>query len=242
MAWNQSKASQCHLAAAGELTIIGDFEPDPALAKLNEILDGWKPAKPYSRIEMQAFLAVPGSKQSVLTPDKANANYEAGISIAMNDQHPDYPALLLGDYIFGGGFLSSRLADRVRQKEGLSYGVFSRFFASSEDKVASVSMNAICNPANIGKVETAIREELERLLKDGIPSDEFSKAKEAKEALLQSRQRLRNSGDFYFASLLRSSLQRTLAYDAGIDAKLAALTPDEVHAPYASTLIRKNWS
>lgn len=215
-------------AIAGELTIIGDFETEPTIAHLNQILDNWKPAMPYARIERQAFLEVPGGKQSILTPDKANANYEAGLNIAMNDQHSDYPALLLGNYILGGGFLSSRLADRVRQKEGLSYGVGSFFFASSEDNVAGISMNAICNPANIGKVETAIREEFERLLKDGIPADEFSSGKAA---LLQSRQQARNN-ESYLASRLGRSLrvEQTLAYDAGIDEKLAGLTRDEVHA------------
>ena len=40
-----------------------------------------------------------------------------------SDDDPDYPALLLANYMFGGGFLNSRLAVRIRQKEGLSYGV-----------------------------------------------------------------------------------------------------------------------
>jgi zinc protease len=215
-------------AVAGELTIIGDFEVQPTLAKINEMLNGWQAAKPYARIDRQAFLNVPGGKHSVLTPDKANANYVAGLQIAMDDQDADYPALVLGNFIFGGGSLSSRLGDRVRQKEGLSYGVSSSFFAGSEDKVGTLMMGAICNPDNITKVETAIREEFERLLKDGIPADEFEKARQA---VLLSRQRQRND-DSYIASRLERSLRmdQTLAYDAQIDAKYAALTPDDVHA------------
>src|SRR5205823_6323914 len=87
---------------------------------------------------------------------------------------------------------------------------------------------AICNPANIGKVETAIREEFERLLKDGIPSDEFTKAKEA---LLLSRQRQRND-ESYLASRLERGLRvgQTLDYEVALDKMLEALTPDEVHA------------
>ena len=86
---------------------------------------------------------------------------------------------MLGNFIFGGSSLSSRLGDRVRQKEGLSYGVGSGFTAGTEDKVGRLSINAICNPANIGKVETAVLEELERLLKDGVTADELDKAKQA---------------------------------------------------------------
>ncbi len=211
---------------AGELVIIGDFDPEPTLAKLGEILADWKPAMPYARIESLAFGDVKGAKHSVLTPDKANAVYMAGLTLPLSDQDPDYPALLLGNYIFGGSSLASRLGDRVRQKEGLSYGVSSGFTAGSEDKLARFSIGAICNPANVGKVEAAVLEELQRLLKDGVTADELEKARRG---YLESRQ-LSRSSDNYISNRLERSLRldQTLAYDADLDAKLAALTPDDV--------------
>jgi zinc protease len=215
-------------ATEGELVVVGDFDPGPTLAKVNELLAGWKTSQPYARIAPEAFLSVPGGKQSILTPDKANAVYMAGLTIAMDDQDPDYPALVLGNYIFGGSSLASRLGDRVRQKEGLSYGVSSGFTAGSEDKVARLSIGAICNPANIGKVETAVMEELEKLLKDGVTADELAKAKQG---YLQSRE-LSRSSDLYVMGRLDRSLRldQTLAYDEAFDKKLAALTPDDVLA------------
>ena len=165
-------------------------------------------------------------KQSILTPDKANAIFLASISVAMNDQHPDYASLLLGNYILGGSIDSSRLANRIRQREGLSYGVSSFFFVRANDKWAMLSMTASCNPSNIEKVETAVREELERLLRDGIPIGEFETAKEA---LLKSR-KLEQNNDIRISSRLRRSLlvNQTLSYDTEIDSKLATLTPGEV--------------
>ena len=103
----------------------------------------------------------------------------------------------------------------MRQKEGLSYGVGSGFTAGSEDKVARLSIGAICNPANIGKVETAVQEELERLLKDGITADELDKAKQGLAAIARTiaQQRLLVMG-----RLERSlRLDQTLAYDAEFD-------------------------
>jgi hypothetical protein len=47
----------------GEVIIVGDFEPQETLQKLNEMLADWMPEKPYSRIENQAFLDVPGGKR-----------------------------------------------------------------------------------------------------------------------------------------------------------------------------------
>ena len=214
--------------AEGELVVVGDFDPKPTVKQVNEMLADWKPKQPYARIERTAFLEVAGHKQSVPTPDKANANYVAGLEIAMDDRDPDYPALMLGSYILGGGGLSSRLAERVRQKEGLSYGVGSHFTASALDKVGNLIMYAICNPAVIDKVETAIREELERLVKDGIPKDEFEMARQG---LLQSRERERTEDSTIVFRLQRSlRLDQTLEYDAGIDEKIAALTPEEVQA------------
>lgn len=62
----------------------------------------------------------PGKQRRIVTPDKANAVFLAGLSFAMNDDDPDAIALQLGNFILGGGTLSSRLGDRIRQKEGLS--------------------------------------------------------------------------------------------------------------------------
>ena len=215
-------------AVDGELVVVGDFEPEPTLKQVNEMLDGWKPKQPYERIERTAFLDVPGKEHTILTPDKANANYVAGLQIAMDDQHPDYPALMLGNYVFGGAGLSSRLATRVRQKEGLSYGVGAVFSASPLDEVGSLTMYAICNPENIDKVQTAIRQELERLLKEGIPADEFDKARTG---LLKSRERERSDDSSVLVRLQRSlRLNQTLEYDEGIDEKLTSLTREEVQA------------
>jgi zinc protease len=173
-----------------------------------------------------AFTAVPGGKHSILTPDKANATYSAGLMLAMSDQDPDYPALVLGNYILGGSSLASRLGDRVRQKEGLSYGVFSGFQARADDKTASFSIGAICNPENIGKVEAAVLDELTKLLKDGVTAEELEKAKRG---YLESRQLTRSNDLMVMSRLQRSRrLEQTLAYESDLDAKLAALTPDEV--------------
>jgi zinc protease len=146
----------------------------------------------------------------------------------MNDQDPDYAALLIGNFILGGGSLSSRLGDRIRQKDGLSYGVGSSFVAGTEDKVARLSLSAICNPDNIGKVEKAMQEELDRLLKEGISSEELDRAKQA---WLQSRELSRSSDSVVADRLARGlRLDLTLDYEAALEAKVASLTPEDVHA------------
>jgi zinc protease len=214
-------------SAAAELTIVGDFQIEALAPHLQAIFGGWKSAVPFERLERQAFLDVPGGRFALNTPDKANADYVAGLSIAMSDQHADYPALVLGNYIFGGGgSLTSRLGERVRQQEGLSYGVGSTLIASWEDQSATLTIRASCNPVNLPKLERVIAEELARLLERGIGEDELAKAKEA---WLRGRAVSRASDRGIAPRLARSlRLDQTLEYDARLDERIGGLTAAQV--------------
>ena len=211
---------------AGELSIVGDFDPYDCLPILKETLAGWTASRPYARIAMPATKDLAGSQETILTPDKANATYVSGLEFALRDDNPDYPALLIANYIYGAGSLASRLGTRVRQQEGLSYGVGSSFSASPFDARATLLTNAICNPQNIGKVRNAIGEELARLVRDGVTPKELE---EAKRGYLQA-QAVARSLDASLAGLLANASYagRTLNFQAELDSKIAALTPEQV--------------
>jgi zinc protease len=118
----------------------------------------------------------------------------------------------MGNYILGSGALSSRLGNRIRQQDGLSYGVSSSLSASSFDQRASFTITAICNPQNIGRLEKAVQEELARLLRDGVTQEELEAARKG---YLQSQQVTRSS-DAALAGIL-SALRhsgRTMTHEA----------------------------
>jgi zinc protease len=213
---------------AGELTIVGDFDLEACLPVLKQALGGWTSTKPYARIVTPAPAGLVGSQQQLSTPDKANATYAAGIVFPLRDDDPDYPALVMANYIFGGSALDSRLGTRVRQQEGLSYSVGSNLSVSSFDTRASLTINAICNPQNIDRVEKAIREEFVRLLRDGVTADELERAKQG----FLEAQKVRRTTDGALAGLLSdlSYAGRTMTYQAGLEAKIDDLTPDQVVA------------
>jgi zinc protease len=213
---------------AGELTIVGDFDPEACLPVLKQALGGWTSTKPYARIVTPAPDGLVGSQQQLSTPDKANATYAAGIVFPLRDDDPDYPALVMANYIFGGSPLDSRLGTRVRQQEGLSYSVGSSLSVSSFDTRASLTINAICNPQNIDRVETAIREEFARLLSDGVTADELERAKQG----FLEAQKVRRTTDGALAGLLSelSYTGRTMIYQADLERKIESLTPDQVVA------------
>ena len=212
----------------GELTIVGDFDPDACLASLKTALAGWRAAKPYARIAMPIAGDIAPDRQTINTPEKANATYTAGLVFPLRDDDADYPALVVGNFIFGSGALSSRLGDRIRQKEGLSYGVSSSLSVSSWDKRATLNITAICNPKNMPRVELAAAEELARLLKDGVTADELERAKQG---YLQARQ-VGRASDQALTGMLGSlrQLDRTMAYEADLDKKVAGLTVESVNA------------
>ncbi|MDA1165306.1 MAG: pitrilysin family protein [Planctomycetota bacterium] len=212
--------------ANGELSIVGDFDVNATLTQLQTILSGWKPERPFARIEKTGDLELKAETEDINTPDKANAMYFAVTAFSMKDDDPDYPALLMGNYIFGGGALSNRLGNRVRQKEGLSYGVRSGLSVSSLDPRTVFYVYAISNPANMAKVKVAIREELDLLREKGVTAEELESAKQG---WLQSQAVSRGS-DTSLAGTLSSTSQadRTMEYYSGLETKVRSVTAEQV--------------
>ncbi len=157
---------------------MGDFEPSEALSVLSRTFEGWKNSQPYARIDHPFQSDLKPTRDTILTPDKANASYFAGLTVEMKDSDPDYPAMVIGNYILGGGAISSRIADRLRQKGGLSYSAASNFSASPLDPRGNLLIMAIYNPANLAKVVSGVDEEVARLLRDGVTQEELKRAKD----------------------------------------------------------------
>jgi zinc protease len=217
-------------ASQAELAIVGDFDQDTALKLVKEMLAGWKSNVPVKRIDRKVDDKVNGFKDDIVTPDKSNAEYLAGTIFPLSDKDPDYAAMRIGNFIFGGSTLASRLGDRIRQKDGLSYGATSGFTASSRDAVAQLTVTVSTNPTNIDKVSVAVQEELERFLKDGPTEKEVA---DAKQAYLEA-QKVGRTTDAAIASQIISNMNlgRTFAFSAEQEKAILALTPAKVQAAF----------
>lgn len=210
-------------------SVVGDFSKEEIEKMMMETFGTWKSKMPYKRIENTYQAVTPGEK-NINTPDKSNSLYLAGFNIELKDSDPDYPALVLGNYIMGGGFLNSRLATRIRQKDGLSYGVGSQFSSSALDKSGNFTVYAISAPENTEKVNAAVKEEIARVNKEGFTAEELEAAKSG---LLQSRQVAR-AQDASLAGTLNNNLfiGRNMEFDEKIDKAIQALTPEQVNAAF----------
>jgi zinc protease len=217
-------------ATKAELAAVGDFDPDKTVEQIREILKDWKSDVPIKRIERAAPTDYKVTRDDIVTPDKANAVFEAGMVFPLKETDPAFAALRIGNFMFGGGTLSSRLGNRIRQKEGLSYGVTSALTVSARDPNATFRVNAITNPANIDKVEKAFVEELAEFLANGPTREELA---DAQKAYLES-QKVGRTGDAALAGQIVTNLQlgRKFEHSKEVEKQIAALTPDDVKTAF----------
>lgn len=214
-------------ASNATLSVVGDFDPAEIQNLVTQLFGNWKSKSPYTRMAAKLFNVQP-INESIETPDKANAFFVANYQFEMRDDHPDYPAIVLGNFMLGGGFLNSRLATRIRQKDGLSYGVGSQMSAGSLDNVGSFFAFAIYAPENVDKLEKAFREEIEKVINEGFTADEVKAAQSG-----WSQQRVvGRSQDGQVANTLNNYLfvGRDYKWDEEFEKKVMALTAEQVNA------------
>jgi zinc protease len=195
--------------------IEAEFKGFESKVKYAEIKDPYKPNKAIV--------------EQIITPDKKNAITLAEQSVEMSQYDEDYPALMIAGQIFGGGFLNSRVADRLRQKDGVSYGAGGYLSADSdkEDRNSNFIVYAIYNPDNLDKVQLGFTEEIDRIITDGITEEEL---KNAVNGWVQS-QSVSRAKDNELSSLINNNIyyNRDMNFHKEMEQKVTALTVDDVN-------------
>ncbi|MBI2300356.1 MAG: insulinase family protein, partial [Armatimonadetes bacterium] len=213
-------------ASAAEMAVVGDFDAAALPALVEQLLGGWKSRQPYTRVP-QPYQPAEAHTEVIRTPDKPNAVLIAAQPIELRDDDPDFAAAVMAGYLLGGS-ASSRLHKRIREKEGLSYGVGGGISGDSEDRRGTFRGGAVCATKDLPRVVALYREELERALKDGFAADEV---KAGVESILAQR-RAGRTEDGRLAGKLAGYLRlgRTLAWDFDFEKQLSRLTPAQVNA------------
>lgn len=231
--------AQFYGTSHGELVIVGQFDPASVSKTAAELFGNWTSPAPYQRIT-DNFQKMAPVNLKIETPDKQNATLEAALTLPMSDTDPDYPAMVLANYMFGGS-ITGRAPDRIRNREGLSYTVRSglQIPAPLDGNSARFSGLAISNPKNTPKVEASFRDELAKTLAGGFTADEVAASKKA----LMDARMVSRSQDQSLIGLIagREDADRTLKWDQEMDAKIQSLTAEQVNAAFrrhvdASTL------
>jgi zinc protease len=217
--------AQFYGAGEGEIVVSGQFDPVAVKKEVTELFGDWKSPAHTDRLRY-TYLATPAINDKIETPDKQNALFLFQMPMKMTDEDPDYAALTIAGMVFGGS-PNSRLFQRIRVKDGLSYGANGGFSIRPKDDGSSFSGSAIAAPQNMAKVEADFNDELTRALKDGFSADEVEKAKKT---WLDDRSVARTEEGSVAGLLERHQRwNRTLMWDAKLDAQVAALTPQQVN-------------
>ena len=213
--------------------IVGDFDPDEVIDQMEAIFGQWTPETPYERFD-RPFRDIGAMREKIHAPDKAMASLWAGVALNFGDDHPDYAPLVLGNYMIGGGFLSSRLATRLRQEEGLSYAVSSYFTAGALDERAEFGGTAIFAPENAEAVQAAFLEEIRKAAADGFTSDEVDRAKSA----YLDKKRVLRADDDSLARMMTNNLflGRPITHWAQLESDIASVTAERVNQAVARHL------
>ncbi|MFT3856637.1 MAG: pitrilysin family protein [Aquabacterium sp.] len=213
-------------ASHAQIGVVGDFDAEQVRQALNATFGDWRSTEPFADVP-DPFIALPPTRMVLKTPDKQNASLSVAQPLPLNDLHPDYPAFMLANHLLGAGG-DSRLWRRIREKEGLSYNVYSGVQWNPIEAHSRWIAGAIYAPQNRDKVEAALREEVDKALRDGFTQAEFESGRKG----LLSFRRLGRAQDARLAAAWASNLylDRTFAVAAKVDAALEKLTLDDVNA------------
>lgn len=213
-----------------QVSVVGAL-PDGLAAEVDQLFGDWKkPAAPRFVRHIPQHVAVPPARFDAIARDKANAIVRLHETLAINSEDPDAAALELAVHIFGGGGLESRLSERVRQKEGLTYGIGASLNASFWGNDGGFSIQASYAPDKRERVIEVVKEELARMTAEGISAAELVRAKRD---VLESRKQSRVE-PASLAGMLGGLAERgqTWAAMQADDDAIAAVTVEQANAAW----------
>ena len=159
------------------LAIVGDVDPAKTIALVEKHLGDIPRGERFSASKLARTAA--GEKpvrEAVTMKGKANMNIIMGSASGLRRNDPDFEAALIANAALGQNALSSRIGRRVRDTEGLSYSLASRFGYSDElDGMWYVNVNVA--PQNLEKAMKSTREEIEKFAREGLTDAEVESQK-----------------------------------------------------------------
>jgi zinc protease len=211
-----------------KIVFVGGIEKKSIKTFMAETLDNWNSKIVYTRIPTQYF-EVKAYNNTIQVNDKTNAVVLGKINLNIGESDADYPAVNMANEMLGGGaFLSSRIPERLREVEGMSYGAGSFVSGNGIDKTGDWGVYAFFNPSFKDKLDSAMKEEIQKALDKGFSKEEFDASLKS---WLQQRQTMLGTDEF-LAQQLREYLDQNKTFKTYSDYedKVKALDVAKVNA------------
>ncbi|MFC7527824.1 M16 family metallopeptidase [Actinoplanes sp. GCM10030250] len=129
------------------LVLVGDIDPDLAIDTTEKILGGWTGSAPDGSIAPPPAIET-GPLLLVDRPGSVQSSLRMALP-GITRTHPDYAALSLANFVFGGYF-SSRWVENIREDKGYTYGshsVIEHFVAGSTLLAAAEVATEVTGPS-----------------------------------------------------------------------------------------------
>jgi zinc protease len=214
--------------SSSKIAFVGGLDKKIIKTFLTETLDNWNGKFAYTRIPTQYF-EVKAYNNSIQVNDKTNAVVLGKINLNIGVNEPDYPAVEIANELLGGGaFMSSRIPSRLREAEGMSYGAGSFVSGNGIDKTGDWGVYAFFNPLYKDKLDSALKEEIQKALDKGFTKEEFDAVVKS---WLQQRQATLGTDEF-LARQLREYLDQNKSFKeySEYEDKVKALDVAKVNA------------
>lgn len=147
--------------------------------------------------------------------------------ITVPRSHPDYEALEVAGVVLGAGAgLTGRIPDRIREREGLAYSARGTTVAGCGLDPGRLVVYVGTSPATVEQAERGVREELERLVADGVTVEEMEQSR----SYLLGREPFQRETARQWAELLADSVLYGVPLDqpGWREERLAGLTREQV--------------
>lgn len=160
------------------LAVVGQVDRDHVGAVLDLAMRGWRGGAALPTFPRRPPTSSSPGEARVLMADRPNVDVVLGHPGGLRRRDEDFLAAQLANAVLGHSTLSSRLGRRLREQEGLTYGVFSRFFGAGLLD-GPWGMTFSVSPQHLERAVRAAREELERYCSEGPGEEELEEQRQA---------------------------------------------------------------
>lgn len=215
-------------AASLALVVVGDVESSRLLDRLEAALESWTPGPDPAISAPIPPPARPGP-ETIEIPDKANADVVLAMPSNLTRTDPDYLPCTIGNAALGQSSLTSRLGVRVRDTEGLTYGIHSSFSATHVAGPFVVSLTV--KPESREAALASTLDEVRKYLAEGLTPRELAEEKSSRIG--------RFKVDLGSNAGIASALDAAIYYGFGVNyldefpGRIAAVTKEQADAAFA---------
>jgi zinc protease len=213
------------------LAVVGDVAAQDVIDRTAAEIDGWTGAPAGSIVVPPPLIPQVRRLRLISMPGKAQTDIAYGFT-TISRLDPRYYAYWMMNNVLGQFGLGGRLADNIRERQGMAYYTFSTFDPTVGE--GPLVVRAGVDPLNVDRALNAIDAEVRQLGAEGPTPVEVA---ETREFLIGSIPRLLET-NYSIAGFLQMCEQFGLGldYDRRLPALLEAVTIDEIRSAASEVL------